>query len=280
MYVPASNKRAIEKAKVLNADAIIFDLEDSVPPNEKIEARNHIEGVVKNNGREFGEKKLIIRINSLDTEWGVKDLSAVINSVPHAVLLPKVDTPEVVERVETVLDSSDKNPIKVWAMVETALGVINANKVALEGRRLEALILGTNDLVKELRAKETQNRNELLYALSHVLLVARAYNLVCIDGVYNSFNDDQGLKLACGQSRNMGFDGKTLIHPKQVSITNEVFSPSPAEVVQAKQIIDCYKSALREGKGVAVFNGKIVENLHVETAKRIVSFSQIIDNQE
>lgn len=270
LYMPGSKERALEKAKTLDADALILDLEDAVAPNEKAQARDMVCQAVRAGG--YGHRKLIIRVNGLDTEWGEDDLAAAAAAQPDAILIPKVSSPNDIVKVEGKVKSAGAHDgVKLWAMMETPLGMLNAAAIAACTPRLMGFVMGTNDLVSELNAAHTGDRLPVVTSLSLCLLAARAHGLVCVDGVYNAFKDDDGLRRACEQGRDFGFDGKTLIHPAQLAITNEVFAPSREDLEQASAYVDAYTQATARGEGVAVVNGKIVENLHVASAQKLLA---------
>ncbi len=275
LYMPGSRERTLEKAKTLDADALILDLEDAVSPDEKPLARDLVCAAVKAGG--YGDRALIIRINALDTEWGRADLQAACQAGPDAILVPKVSTAQDLRDIELLmLEFGAPEKTRIWAMMETPLGILNAKEIAGATKRLQGFVMGTNDLVKELEAAHTPDRTPVITALSLCLLAARAYGLVCIDGVYNAFKDDEGLRAACEQGRDMGFDGKTLIHPAQLAITNTVFAPAAQDLEQARAYIAAFEEALENGAGVAVVNGRIVENLHVETARKLLAKAEMI----
>jgi len=265
LYLPGSRERVLEKAKGLPADALIFDLEDAVAPEEKEAARGLVCGMIRSG---YGARKRLIRVNGLDTEWGEDDLAAAIEAEPDGILIPKVDGPEILTGIASRL----KGKTRIWAMMETPLGILNAKEIAGSTPLLEGFVIGTNDLVKDLFASHTPDRAPVMTSLSLCLLAARAFGLVCVDGVYNAFKDDDGLRTECEQGLNMGFDGKTLIHPAQVSIANEVFAPDAAALELARRYIEAFENA----SGVAVVDGKIVENLHVENAVRLLAKADMI----
>jgi citrate lyase beta subunit len=279
LYMPGSNPRALDKARSLAADALILDLEDAVLPSEKPRARELVAEAVETGG--YGPRKLVIRINGLATEWGEADLARAARAAPDAVLVPKVDTPEQITDIAARMEALGADPrTTIWAMMETPLAMLNAGAVAAAHPRLAGFVLGTNDLVKDLGAAHTPDRLPILTALSLCLLAARAHALICLDGVYNAFQDDDGLRAACLQGRDMGFDGKTLIHPRQLAIANEVFAPGPDDIDVARQQVEAFEAASARGEGVAVVNGRIVENLHVETARRLLARAEAIANLE
>ena len=275
LYMPGSRERVLEKAKTLDVDALILDLEDAVTPDEKPMARDLVCASVKDGG--FGNRVVAIRINGLDSQWGQDDLAAACAAGPDAILIPKVNSADDLKSVERMMEQHGA-PAKtrIWAMMETPLGILNAKEIADATPRLQMLVMGTNDLVNELFAAHTPDRTPVLTSLSLCLLAARAHGLICVDGVYNAFKDDDGLRATCQQGRDMGFDGKTLIHPAQLAVTNEVFAPSPEDIELAQTYVDAFNEAVSRGSGVAVVNGKIVENLHVETAQKLLAKAEAI----
>lgn len=279
LYIPGSKPRALDKARSLAADAIIFDLEDAVAPSEKARARDEVARALEAGG--YALRTTIVRVNGLDTPWGGDDLAAVATMKADAVLLPKVSRPEDVAEAEEVLARHGaRDDLAIWAMMETPGGILAAGEIATASPRLAGFVLGTNDLLKELHGRFRPDRLPLRISLAMALLAARAAGLVCIDGVYNAFRDTEGLRRECIDGRDMGFDGKTLIHPVQIPIANEVFGPSPEEIEEARRIIEAFEAAEREGQGVAVLDGKIVENLHVETARRTLAQAEAIKAME
>jgi citrate lyase beta subunit len=273
LYMPGSNPRALEKAKSLPADALILDLEDAVAPAEKARARELVAEAVRQGG--YGARRLIVRINALSTEWGADDLAAAVAMGPDAILVPKASRPEDIAAVaDRMGDAPERTAI--WAMMETPLGVLNAGAIAASHPKLAGFVLGTNDLVKELGCATPADRLPVMASLSICLLAARAHGLVCVDGVYNAFKDEDGLRAECEQGRDLGFDGKTLIHPAQVAIANEVFAPSPEALERARAEVAAFEEAEARGEGVAVLNGRIVENLHVEAGRRLIARAEAI----
>ncbi len=278
LYMPGSNARALEKGKSLSADALILDLEDAVAPDAKALARQQVVDAVKGGG--YGHRELVIRVNGLDSPWGAEDLAAVATAGVDAVLLPKVESAEMVADAQSHLDAAGgASDLPVWCMMETPLGILNAKEVAGASPRIDCLVMGTSDLVKELQAAHTIQRLPVLASLSVCLLAARAYGLSILDGVHLDLADDAGFRAACEQGKELGFDGKTLIHPKTLGPANEVFAPSQSEVSFARRIIEAFTAATSEGKGVVVLDGKLIENLHVETAKRTVALADAIAAQ-
>jgi citrate lyase beta subunit len=270
LYLPGSRPRALEKARSLAADALILDLEDAVVPAEKVRARDLVAEAVSGGG--YGGRKLLIRINGLETAWGGDDLARACAAGPDAILLPKVEAATDVERAAGLLERyGAPERTRIWAMMETPRGVLNAAPIAAAHPRLAGFVLGTNDLAKDLGAAHTPDRLPLMTSLGLCLLAARAAGLVCIDGVHNAFGDADGLRAACVQGRAMGFDGKSLIHPDQIAVANAVFGPSAEEVGLAEAHVAAFAAAEARGEGVAVVEGRIVENLHVVAARRLLA---------
>lgn len=268
LYIPASKERALEKARDLPADAIIFDLEDAVAPAEKAAARETLAQAL---GDDYGNRARIVRINGLDTEWGRDDaLAFATHSGADAILIPKVNTPSDLDAVAAL---AGEKPL--WAMMETALGMLNAAAIAAHPR-LQGMVMGTNDLAKEIGSRFRADRLPMMAGLGLCLLAAKAQGRVIVDGVYNAFKDEAGLRAECEQGRDMGFDGKTLIHPAQLDIANAAFAPSEEEVALARRQIAAFNEAQAAGQGVAVVDGKIVENLHVVTAQATLAKARAI----
>ena len=263
LYLPASNARALEKAATLAADAIIFDLEDAVAVSEKAAARDALAGALA--AIEYRPRARIVRINGLDSPWWQADLAAMAAAAPDAILVPKVDAPADLDTV-----AARAGDVALWAMMETPRAMLNAGAIAAHPR-LAGMVMGTNDLAKDLGARYRPDRLPMLAGLGLCLLAARAHDLVIVDGVYNAFKDDDGLRAECEQGRDMGFDGKTLIHPAQLAVANTAFAPAQAEVDLAHRHIAAFDAAHARGDGVAVVDGKIVENLHVETARKTLA---------
>lgn len=274
LYIPGSKERALDKARGLATDAIIFDLEDAVAPADKANARETLANALA--ALDFGPRAQLVRINGFDTDWGAADLDVIALARPQAVLLPKVDGPAQIEDLARRLDArAETRDTAIWAMMETATGVLNAAAIA-RAPRMAGFVLGTNDLAKELGCRHRPDRLPLQTALQTCLLAARAAGIVAVDGVYNAFQDEAGLEAECEQGRDLGFDGKTLIHPAQLAVANRVFAPDAAALDLARRQIAAYEAALAEGKGVAVVDGKIVENLHIVTARRLLAQAQAI----
>ena len=275
LYIPGSKPRALEKAQDLPTDAIIFDLEDAVSPDEKVAARDLLAQTIRS--ADYGGRRRIVRINGFDTQWGADDLAVIAAAGPDAILLPKVNGAADIEALAALMDAIPAaKDTTIWAMMEAPLGILKALEIAA-APRMEGFVLGTNDLAKDLRS---EGRAAMTTSLQLCLLAARAEGLICVDGVYNAFKDDDGLRAECAEGRDMGFDGKTLIHPAQIAIANEAFGPSATDVELARRQIAAFEQAEAEGQGVAVLDGKIVENLHVETAQRILAQSEAIAQLE
>ncbi len=269
LYIPGSKERALEKAKTLPVDIILFDLEDAVAPDEKDNARKTLAAALAAGG--YGARLKIVRMNALDTNWGAADAKAVIAMDCDAVLLPKVNNAADVDALATLIPD-----LPIWAMMETPLGILNAAEIAAHPR-IAGFVMGTNDLAKDLSAT---GRPAMLTALQHCLLAARAHGILALDGVYNAFKDEDGLQAECAEGRAMGFDGKTLIHPAQVAICNAAFGPTEADIDLARRQIAAYDAAIAEGQAVVVVDGKIVENLHIETAKATLAKATAIAELE
>jgi citrate lyase subunit beta/citryl-CoA lyase len=269
LYMPSSNARALEKAKTLPADGIIFDLEDAVAPDAKELAREQACAAVGSG--EYGERTLTIRCNGLDTPWGAHDLAAAARSGAAAVVIPKVSgTGHLRQVVNGLEDAGAPAELQVWAMVETPAAVFDARDIA-RFDRVSVLVLGTNDLAKELRASLVPGRAPLLPHLATALLAAREAGIAVLDGVYNDVKDLDGFEAECRQGMEMGFDGKTLIHPTQVDVANRVWAPDEAEVEHARRVIEAFEEAQRDGRGVVTVDGRMIENLHVDNARRILA---------
>lgn len=268
LYIPGSKDRALEKAKTLAVDAIIFDLEDAVAVDEKDNARARLTAALADGG--YGARMRIVRINGLDTPWGRQDAEAVATMACDAVLLPKVETLQQLDALSEITGD-----LPIWAMMETPRGILNAQALAAHPG-LAGFVMGTNDLAKDLQCRSGADRMPMLTSLQLCLLAAKAEGVVIVDGVYNAFKDEQGLKMECDQGRDMGFDGKTLIHPAQISVANATFAPTEAEIDLAQRQILAFAEAEREGKGVAVVDGSIVEGLHVATAREVLAKAEAI----
>lgn len=275
LYMPGSNARAQEKAKTLAADGLILDLEDAVAPDAKEEARKIV--CANAASGEYGNREIIIRVNGLDTSWGRDDIVAAAVSQPDAILLPKVESAGQVMELEGVMSAAGAGPdVSIWCMMETPLGILKAEEIAASSPRVECFVMGTSDLVKDLQAQHTTLRLPVITSLGLCLLAGRAYGLTVLDGVYLDLADEDGFKASCVQGLELGFDGKTLIHPKQLAPTNDVFAPSEEEVTHARMVIKAFEEAEAQGKGVVLVDGKLIENLHVEIAKSKVAMADAI----
>jgi len=275
LYMPGANTRALEKARTLPADALIFDLEDAVAPDAKEAARTNVVLAAESKG--YGKREIAIRCNGLATPWGAADIAAIAKSGADAVLVPKVESAAEVASVIGLLDAADApESMAVWAMMETPKGILRAEEVAGSHPRLTLFVMGTNDLVKDMRARHTPMRLPMITALGLGMLAARAHGLTILDGVYNDIQDAEGFRAVCQQGLEMGFDGKTLIHPSQVEPCNEVFAPSAAELEMAGKIVSAFRTAQAEGKGVVTVDGRMIENLHVEQAERALALATAI----
>jgi citrate lyase subunit beta/citryl-CoA lyase len=275
LFMPASNARALDKARTLPADALVFDLEDAVAPDAKPAARRL--AVAAASGGGYAPREVVIRVNALDTPWGRDDLAAIAGSGADAVLLPKVDSAAAVHDALGVLDAGGAPArLALWCMLETPRGVLRAEAIAAANPRVAALVMGTSDLTKDLRARHTPDRLPLLTSLGLCVLAARAHGLAALDGVHLDLDDEAGFVAACRQAAAMGFDGKTLIHPKTIAGANAAFAPSPDEIDRARRIIDAHAAAGAQGQGVALVDGRLVEQLHVEEARRVVALAEAI----
>jgi citrate lyase subunit beta / citryl-CoA lyase len=275
LFMPGANSRALEKSRDLPADGLIFDLEDAVAPDAKEAARANVAASVRWGG--YGRRELVLRVNTLDSEWGAADLAVAASLPLDAVLLPKAESAERVRETSARLSATPG--LAIWCMIETPRGVLAAAEIAA-APRVAALVMGTSDLTKDLRAREVPDRLPLLTSLQLVLLAARAHGLAALDGVHLDLADDAGFAAACAQGRALGFDGKTLIHPKQIAPANAAFAPAPEEVAQARNIIAAHEAALAGGKGITVLDGRLIENLHVEAARRTVALAEAIAELE
>jgi citrate lyase subunit beta/citryl-CoA lyase len=273
--MPGSNPRALEKARSLPADGLIFDLEDAVAPDAKSAARDGVARALAAGG--YGGREVFLRVNALTTEWGRADLVAAARMPIDAVLLPKVETAESVLQAEAWLAGAGApEPVMIWCMMETPRGVLQAAEIAAASPRVGGLVMGTSDLAKDLQARHTRERLPLLTSLGLCLLAARAHGLAILDGVHLDLDDDDGFVEACRQGRELGFDGKTLIHPKTIAAANAAFSPSREDVAWSRRVIAAHGDAAAAGKGVVLVDGKLIENLHVESAHRLVALADAI----
>jgi citrate lyase subunit beta / citryl-CoA lyase len=283
LYMPGSNARALEKARELPADGLILDLEDAVAPEAKVQARDAIAKALQNGG--FGDREVLVRINGLDTRWWVEDLAVIAAAKPDAVLVPKISNPgQLQDLAARIVDMGTDPHIRVWAMMETPLAMLNVGEIAASAldseTRLAGFVMGTNDLAKDTRARLVPGRAPMLPWLMSCVAAARAYGLDILDGVYNELGNAEGFAEECRQARDLGFDGKTLIHPKQIEPCNEAFSPTEDEVKAARKMIEAFDQPENENKGVIQIDGRMVERLHAEMARRTVAIADAIAKQQ
>jgi len=279
LYMPGSHARALDKGRSVPADALILDLEDAVAPDAKASARDQVIQAVKAGG--YGHRELAVRVNPLDSEWGPADVAAAATCGADALLLPKVESAAMVQELERRMEAAGApRDLAIWTMIETPRGVLNAQEIAAASDRLAVLVMGTSDLVKDLHAEHTDDREPVVTALSWCVLAARAHGRAIVDGVHLDLNDTEGLEAQCRQGRQLGMDGKTLIHPKTIEIANHAFAPSDAQVDKARRIIQAHAEAQRRGEGLAVLDGQLIENLHVENAQRVVALAEAIQHRQ
>ncbi|MGH3760424.1 HpcH/HpaI aldolase/citrate lyase family protein [Actinophytocola sp.] len=271
LYMPGANERALEKARTLPADALILDLEDAVAPDAKVAARERVCAAAASGV--YGRREVTIRVNAIGTPWHADDLAAAGKAGPAAVVVPKVDSADEVRSIAAALPEH----VQLWAMIETPVAVLRCAEIAAASDRLAALVLGTNDLAKEMLAEQVPGRGPLLGPLSMCVLAARAAGKVILDGVYNDVRDAEGFEAECRQGREFGFDGKTLIHPSQLEPCNRIFAPSAEDVARSRKIIDAFEAARREGRGVVTVDGRMIENLHVDNARRILDLAAAVE---
>ncbi len=280
LYMPGANERALEKAKILPADSLILDLEDSVAPEAKPEARENVCNAVRSGA--YGNRELVIRVNAIDTPWGLADLKAAAEAGPDAILVPKVARPgDIVSAAKILKGAGGPDKTRMWAMMEMPIAIFNVREIASvhPDARLSCLVLGTNDLLKESRASAHGGRFAIIPWLAMTILAARAYGLDVLDGVYNDFKDEAGFRAECEQGRTLGMDGKTLIHPSQIGPCNEIFSPPPEEVEWSRKVIAAFGAPESAKKGVITLEGRMVERLHLAMAVRTVSIAEAIAKQ-
>ena len=276
LFMPGSNPRALKRARSLGADGFIVDLEDAVAPEAKEGARSIVAAALVEGG--YGGREIVLRVNAIDTPWGHGDLAAAASMAIDAVLLPKVESAERVRLTVSLLDAlGAPEQLAVWCMLETPRAILYAREIAAASSRLGALVLGTSDLSKDLHALATHDRVPLLTSLSLAILAARAYGLAILDGVHLNIADETGLAASCRQGRELGFDGKTLIHPSQIAAANAAFAPSNEEIEWSRRIIAAHAEAIAAGKGVALVDGRLIENLHVENARRLLDLAAEIE---
>ena len=275
LYMPGANERALEKAQTIPADSLILDLEDAVAPDAKADARERVCAAVSSGS--YGRRELTIRANGIGTPWHDDDIRAIAAAGPAAVVVPKIGSSDDVHRIERALEAAGApDHTLIWAMLETPIAMLHAEEICRSSERLAVLVMGTNDLAKELHAEQVPGRLPLLGGLGLCLLAARATGKVILDGVYNDIKDPDGFAAECRQGREMGFDGKTLIHPTQVDPCNAAFAPAEDEVERAGRIIAAFEEAEAEGRGVVTVDGRMVENLHVDEARRVLAIAEAI----
>ncbi len=274
LYMPAANERALEKAKAIAADALIFDLEDAVAPDAKEQARAN--AVAAAGSGEYGHREVTIRCNGLDTPWGADDLAAAATSGAAAVVIPKVGSRDYLDQIAAQLDAAGAPAeLTIWAMIETPSALLDIRSIA-QHPRVTVLVMGTNDLIKELRTVALPDRSPLIPHLATALVGAREADKVILDGVYNDVRDPDGFRAEAEQGKALGFDGKTLIHPSQVEPTNEVWAPTDDEVDFSRRVIEAFEAAEAEGRGVITVDGRMIENLHVDNARRVLAVADAI----
>ena len=279
LYMPGSNARAIAKGRSLGADGLILDLEDSVLPDAKNMARAQVVDALREGG--YGHRELIVRVNSLNTVWGEEDIVAISTSGANAILLPKVDNAaEIQQAVKIMIASNAPDDLAIWAMMESPLGILHSEEIAFSSSRMKCLVLGTSDLARDLHCSHTIDRLPMLSSIELCILSARAAGIAVIDGVFLDLNDDEGFKYSCTQGLELGFDGKTLIHPKTIEIANSVYAPSRTELEWSHAVIKAHKRAAEKGQGVTILEGKLIENLHVRNAKRLLELNKIISKRK
>lgn len=275
LYMPGSNTRALDKGRSLPADGLILDLEDAVAPDAKALARRQVVETIAAGG--YGEREILVRINGLDTPWGADDIAAVAGSGAHGVALPKVESAAMVQMAEDRLAGHGApDRMGIWCMIETPRGVLRAEEIAGASPRMAGFIMGTNDLAKELRCRQTPDRAPFMTSIGLCLLAARANGIAIIDGVHPDIADEEGFRVICRQGRDLGFDGKSLIHPSTIAAANEAFAPAPAEIAWARRIIAAYDTARADGRAVIAVDGQLVEDLHVAEARRLIAFADRI----
>ncbi|MDP6788408.1 MAG: CoA ester lyase [Rhodospirillales bacterium] len=279
LYMPGSNGRALDKGRTLAADGLILDLEDSVSPDAKEEARDRVCRAAIDGG--YGGREVLIRVNGLGTAWGRDDIVAAASSGADAIVLPKVDAADTVREADSIMDGAGAPAsMALWCMMETPAGILHAEEIAAASRRVGGFALGMEDLVKDLHAAHTGDRLPVVTALGLCMLAARAAGIAILDGVHMNLDDDDGLEEACRRGREMGFDGKTLIHPKQIDAANRIFAPTADELDWSRRIIAAHGAAADEGQGVVVVDGRLVEVLHVAEAERLVAMAETIDERK
>ncbi len=270
LYMPGTNSRALQKARELPADAVIFDLEDAVAPEAKPAARDNIIAALGQGG--YGNREVVVRVNGLDTAWAEDDLRAVAGTSANAVLLPKVERPEAIQRArETLLAAGAPDSVAIWIMTETPRGVLDLEMILAAQPAVQVVVMGTSDLARDLRVSPLGQRPGLLHSLGQSVLTARAHGLDIIDGVHLALDDTEGFQLACEQGRELGFDGKSLIHPRQIAIANACFGVTDAAAELAREIVTAWQAARADERGLTVVRGQLIEQLHVDDAQRVIA---------
>lgn len=276
LYMPGSNARALEKAKTLPADGLILDFEDAVSPDAKPEARKTVAAVLAGN-KPYGRREVIVRVNALNTPWGVEDIQAVAQLGIDGLAIPKVESADTVRQVQAAVRAAGgPEDLPIWCMMETPMGILRADEIAAASPHVAGLVMGTSDLAKDLHCEHVRSREPFLTSFGLVILAARAHGVAALDGVHLDLSDDEGFAAACLQGRQIGFDGKTLIHPKTIAVANATFAPAPEDVLKARELIATYAEAVAQGKGVVVLDGKLIEQLHVDNARRLVALAEAI----
>ncbi len=278
LYMPGANRRAMDKARSLACDAIIFDLEDAVAESAKVEARGAVAEMISEGG--YGYRELIVRVNGLETPWGADDVAVAAKLDVDGLLFPKVESAGQVTEIASAVDAAGGSALKLWLMIETPTGVLDVRTVAGASPRVECLVMGTSDLVKELRARHTPERHNLSCALQSCVLAARSEGVDILDGVHLDFRNLETLQLACEQGVSMGFDGKTLIHPSQIEAANDVFGYAEDAVADARAVMAAWREAQAQGKGVAELDGRLIENLHAAEAERVLAFAEAVEQRD
>jgi citrate lyase subunit beta/citryl-CoA lyase len=277
LYMPGANSRAMEKARNLDCDSIIFDLEDAVAESAKGDARQAVAAMIREGG--YGYRELVVRVNGLDTPWGADDVAEVAQLPIAALLFPKVETASQVSAIAAAVDAAGGAALPLWLMIETPRGILDVREVAASSPRVEVLVMGTSDLVKELRAEHTPERHNIGNALQHCVLAAREAELDILDGVHLDFRNAESFAAVCAQGKAMGFDGKTLIHPTQIETANATFGYAQEAVADAQAVMAVWQQAQAAGKGVAVLDGRLIENLHAAAAQRVLAFSAALSER-
>lgn len=272
--MPGANARALDKARSLPCDGVIFDLEDAVAVDAKDAARANVVAALEQGG--YGHRELIVRVNGLDTPWGADDLAAIASRDVDGVLYPKVESVTQVDALAAAVDAAGGAALPLWFMIETPRAVLDLRRIAAHTARLAVLVMGTSDLVKEMRARHTDDRANLAFALQHAVMVARALAVDVLDGVHLDFRNETAFEQACRQARDMGFDGKTLIHPSQIEPANRHFGYDDAAVEHARRVLEVWQAARARGQGVAVLDGQLIENLHAAEAERVLAFAEAL----